>query len=80
MTNQQVIRAFVERKPGHSGNLHSDGEVLRSYALPVARHNCTAVEVLAHDALPTQTTKCHVSRLWVPLHQAGLDSRRVDRI
>jgi hypothetical protein len=86
MTNAEVAEAFAAGRPGHSLNLNTDGRELWSYALCVARRVGGVVHVLAHDRLvkpsgaPSITTRQHVSALWVPLHAAGVESRRVDAL
>jgi hypothetical protein len=80
MNNHEVAEAFAAGRVGHALNLNTDGREVWSYALCIARHVGGVVHVLAHDRLPSQTTKCHVTRLWLPLHAAGLDVVRVDAL
>lgn len=71
-TNERVMLAFIAGAPAHSGNLSTDGEVLRSYHYyELARWNGDKVTLRAGE-LYSNTTKKHHTQL-----RKLLDNRKV---
>ena len=57
-TNDQVIKAFLEKKSYHSKNLHSDGSELKSYEMTIAKWT-DEVLVILDGQMPSITTTTH---------------------
>jgi len=74
MTSQRrVIDAFLAGRSAKASNLHSDGTSLWSYGWwELARwHN--GVVVVRNGGGYSQSTKCQMSKLWLPLRMSGVE-------
>lgn len=57
-TNDQTIKAFLEKRTYHSNNLHSDGTELKSYAMTIAKWTDKGLVIL-DGQMPSNTTIRH---------------------
>lgn len=86
---EKVIEAFKQGKPAKGDSkatCHTDGEVVYSYALPIAirspgRFGC-ADEVKIREDYPTATTRSQISALFsafpdaIPVDEIGIPGTR----
>ena len=77
MSNQEVVKRFLQGMVGQAGSLRSDGEVLKSFNQPIARRVTDGkhVEILLTDVWYSHTTAKQVNMV---LKTAGqLDAKVV---
>ena len=59
----RVIQAFLQGKSAKDGNVSTDGEAFRSYAMVIATRKDGRVEMVDYAECPSVTTKKHYSSL-----------------
>jgi hypothetical protein len=59
MTNQQVVNSWLGGKPANSGNMHTNGKDLFSYALRIGKTRKGEKILLDYRGKVSVTTSCH---------------------
>lgn len=69
---ERVVNAFLNRQAFAEKTLCTDGDVVRSYDIPIAQRLPDGrIEVLPRDAGPTATTKGHIGGVFLGVALAG---------
>lgn len=69
---EHIVHLFLDRRAGGNDTLSTDGNVIRSYDMPIAQRLPDGrIEVISRDAGPTATTRTHISGVSAGLNAHG---------
>lgn len=78
MTNAEVLEAWLNGQPAKSNNLSTDGVVLNSYALEIARFNLLSADPVVFNYKVSRTTSKHITQAINAINRRGFSPRIIN--
>jgi hypothetical protein len=78
MTNTEVLEIWLNGQPARSKNLSTDGYILKSYSLEIARFDISMTNPVIYNHKISRTTSKHITQAIDAINRRGFNPRIIN--